>query len=301
MRPRPRTKLIRIAILTGLAAFLFQPLAAEAKKPGKLVTKSKSVNAPDDANTTVKVSCKKGSNIVGGGFKAEPANASGANYVFESRRVSKRAWQVSGTNISGVTGNLTAIAYCQKNAPKLAQAATTISIPSPPPQSTRTASAPCPPGKRPAAGGFLGEEGGDTAALSAAFPYSSRRLGASWIVSAMNTTGILGAGEARSITAYAYCGKTNRPQRLGSASVGGVETPKDVYSGKCPKNQKGKQLKALSGGFDLSPPPFIAPFNATNTRIAAIRASVRAKTKWRTSVTALGDLASTVTSFGYCG
>ena len=258
------------------------------------------MNAPVDTNTTVKVSCKKGSNIVGGGFKAGPASTTGANYVWESRRVSNRAWQVSATNVSGAAGTLTTIAYCRKKAAKLGQSATTISIPSPPPQSTRSASAPCPSGKRPAAGGFLGEEAGLESALSAALPYSSRRLGPSWIVSAVNTTGAFGGGEARSLTAYAYCAKSNRPQRLGSASVGEEQTAKDVYSGKCPKNQNGKQLKALSGGFDVSPPPFIT-LGRQGTRLVAIRASVRAKTKWKTSVTSLGALASTVTSFAYCG
>jgi hypothetical protein len=296
MRPA-RVTAAALAVLIGFSLGL--PVAATATQ-GKLTTRSRSATAPDGQNSTVTATCRRGSGLVGGGFRAEPATLGGANHVFESRRVGRRSWRVSSSNASGTTGSLTAIVYCRVGAPRLFQSKTTISIPSVPGFSAGAVTTPCPPGSRAVAGGFLGQETGAAAGFDGALPFSSRRAGlASWLVRAVNTSASFDGG-ARSVTAFAYCAGTGLRRRRGSATAGGAGAATSVRSRRCPKASDRRRLQAMAGGFDVSPVPIIGPAPPT-TRLVAIRASVREKARWRTSVTSLGDLATTVTSYGYCG
>jgi hypothetical protein len=87
------------------------------KSKPKLKTKSASVSVAANEDGTATAKCKKGSNLVSGGFNgpdAAPDEPTGAAiYPYESRRTGERKWTASGWN-DEEDGTFVVYAYCEK-------------------------------------------------------------------------------------------------------------------------------------------------------------------------------------------
>jgi hypothetical protein len=106
---------------------------------------------PGQSRTAV-ATCPKGTRLFSGGFQRTNFITKGGNYVTESRAISDRAWQVSGSAFTW-GGELTAIAYCLRSrGPLVSEVSSQSSLPLL--KSGTTTTPPCPPGSNPIAGGF---------------------------------------------------------------------------------------------------------------------------------------------------
>ncbi len=150
---------------------------------------------PGETNT-VTARCPKGQVLIAGGFQRTNFRTPGGNYVTESRADGPSAWRVSGSAFGNAGGELTAIAYCDRNKGRLL---TEVSASAPVPASrSATATTPaCPRGRQLTSGGFS-FNGTDDALFSAG--YFDR---GGWSV-----LGYGYFGPAPEMTAYGYCLRT---------------------------------------------------------------------------------------------
>jgi hypothetical protein len=102
---------------------------------------------------TVVASCPKGQVLMSGGYQRFDFLGDGGDYPTESRAISSRAWQVSGSAYGAYGGELTAIAYCVRSKKPLL---TEVSAAAPLPGagSADVTTPPCPKGRRLTSGGF---------------------------------------------------------------------------------------------------------------------------------------------------
>jgi hypothetical protein len=144
---------------------------------------------------TIQATCPGRRHLFGGGFQRTDFTSSGGNYVTESRAISSKTWQVTGTAFGQFGGQLTAIAYCRRSkVPLIGEiwATTTVA----PGRFAMATTPPCPSG-RPVFGGFSSTPSGPL--LLADGVINADR---SWSASAFNYF-----GPAATLTAYGYCRK----------------------------------------------------------------------------------------------
>jgi hypothetical protein len=160
--------------------------------------------APVGEFVTATAKCGRREKVVFGGFANSPIDTVGNTpvlYISESRRASKRAWEVSAHSNGNELGHLTAIAYCiQDKKPKVQSASATVGS-DPPATETAEILARCKPKQRVVSGGF-----GSTDDSGEATPrvLTSRREGKrGWAVTAF----VGSNGLPVEVTTYAYCEK----------------------------------------------------------------------------------------------
>jgi hypothetical protein len=142
---------------------------------------------------TVVAKCPKGQYLMSGGYQRFDFLEDGGNYPIESRAVSARAWQVSGTAYGAYGGELTAIAYCVKSKKPLL---TEVSSSAPLLAGTSTAATTpaCPAGRRLTSGGF--SSNGSTQVF---FAGGSINPDNTWTANGFGKFG------TAALTAYGYC------------------------------------------------------------------------------------------------
>jgi hypothetical protein len=167
----------------------------------RVKTKSAATTVPVGQTESVAAKCPKGTKAVSGGFSTEfEPGAPGQSLIIneDSSRSGRREWTVTGSNIAGDDGTLTAQVNCREGKRlKTRQASELVSGPGPD-QADITAK--CKRRERVVSGGYTGpplESGG-------ALVEASHRVGKrGWKVSA-----ITGATNTEEVTAFAYCEKT---------------------------------------------------------------------------------------------
>jgi hypothetical protein len=167
----------------------------------RLKSKTKTTTIDPQENGSVSVKCPRGGEAASGGFIGEiaPDDDSGnAVYVFESRRVGKRTWKVSGFTEDDDPRTLTAIAYCAKDKLGLksssARTSTTLD------ETTLSKQAKCKKGTRVVSGGFSGTF--DRPNIDLVDIFESRRAGGrKWVAS----TGANSLTNQVDWSVYAYC------------------------------------------------------------------------------------------------
>jgi hypothetical protein len=174
-----RTVTVQAMCAKGLVPFT-APHKTDFVKPGQ--------------TKTVVATCPKGQVLMSGGFQRFDFLGDGGDYPTESRAISSRSWQVSGSAHGKYGGELTAIAYC---VPSKRPLLTEVSASAPLPMgASATATTPaCPKGRRLTAGGFSANG-------------SSLTYFAGGSINANNTWTAHGYGffgAAPTFTAYGYC------------------------------------------------------------------------------------------------
>ena len=148
---------------------------------------------PGEAKT-VTATCRKGQQLMSGGYQRTDFLGDGGNWVTESRAIGTRAWRVSGRAYGAYGGELTAIAYCIKSKRRLL---TEVSNSAPLLLATAaSATTPDCPGKsRLTSGGFSANGSSDT------------WFGGGFIDPAADTWTATGYGRfgTTTLTAYGYC------------------------------------------------------------------------------------------------
>jgi hypothetical protein len=150
--------------------------------------------APGETKT-FQATCPGRRHLFGGGFQRTDFISSGGDYVTESRAISSKTWQVTGTAFGQFGGELTALAYCRRSKRPLVRevsSSTTVA----PGQFATTTTPPCPRG-RPVFGGFSSTPSGPLFLTDGAI-----NLDRSWSASAFNFF-----GPTATLTAYGYCRK----------------------------------------------------------------------------------------------
>src|SRR5262245_31929386 len=122
---------------------------------------------PGQTKTTV-ATCPSGNRLIAGGFQRTNFVSTGGNYVTESRAISDRSWQVSGSAFGTFGGELTAIVYCLRSGkPLVGEVASDASLPL---LKSGTATTPaCGPGTTLVSGGFTTSPTGPALISSANF------------------------------------------------------------------------------------------------------------------------------------
>jgi hypothetical protein len=170
----------------------------------KLTRATDTVVAPVGDFVTATAKCPGGTKVISGGFEGSPIDTVGTTpvlYISESRRASKRTWEVSAHSNGNEDGDLTAMAYCGKGKkPKAKSASQRISSDPPDPQ-TAELLVRCKRNQRVVSGGFGSP---DDSGESTPRVMTSMRVGQrGWAV-----TAFLGSnGLPTEVTAYAYCEK----------------------------------------------------------------------------------------------
>jgi hypothetical protein len=138
--------------------------------------------------------CPPGNRLLAGGFQRTNFVTRGGNYVTESRAISDRAWQVSGSAFGNFGGELTAIAYCLRSGgPLVSEVDSETALPVE--ESATTATPACPPGSNMVGGGFSTSPSGPALVSSAYFD-----SGGAWSATAFNQF-----GPDATLSAYGYC------------------------------------------------------------------------------------------------
>lgn len=146
---------------------------------------------------TATARCPKGQVLIAGGFQRTNFRTPGGNYVTESRAVGSDAWRVSGAAFGDAGGELTSIAYCDRNKKRLlTEVSATAAVPS---GEVATATTPsCSRGRQLTSGGF--SFNGTHQALFAAGFFTPD---GNWSAEAFGYF-----GPAPAMTAYGYCLRT---------------------------------------------------------------------------------------------
>lgn len=148
---------------------------------------------------TASASCPRDEVAIAGGFHMPPPliPPTVTDLFFDSLRSGTSGWDARVVTGPAGPSSVTSEAYCAKRGPAPVEADGS-SDPTGLDSTANTATASCPAGTSPAAGGFAQPDSGP---VSFFFVYSSRRLGDSWQV-----TGLHSGGEpAVSLNAAAYC------------------------------------------------------------------------------------------------
>ncbi len=144
---------------------------------------------------TIQATCPGRRHLFGGGFQRTDFVSRGGNYPTESRAVSSKTWQVTGSAFGAFGGELTAIGYCRRSKkPLLSEVSATTTIQPRGFESARTP--PCPGKRKVVFGGFSSSPPG--AVLPADGMFNSDQ---SWSGSGFNH---FGNGPA-TLTVYGYC------------------------------------------------------------------------------------------------
>src|SRR5262249_16861834 len=167
------------------------------------VTKTSSKTVPTTGRLqlgpTAAASCPKGESALAGGFHMPPplGQETVTDLFFDSLRAGPSGW--NGRVMTGPAGpsTLRSEAYCAKALDPPAEVRAE-SAPVGADWQTGNATAACPAGSSPPAGGFAQPESG---AVSFFFVYSSMRIGNSWVVSGLHS----GNQPAVGLTGAAYC------------------------------------------------------------------------------------------------
>jgi hypothetical protein len=143
---------------------------------------------------TATAACPRGNRLLAGGFQRTNFVTRGGNYVTESRAISDRAWQVSGSAFGNFGGELTAIAYCLRSrAPLISEVQSDSVLPF---DESATATTPaCPPRSVMVGGGFHTSPTGAALVSSAHFNGDG-----SWSSTAYNEF-----GPDAALSAHGYC------------------------------------------------------------------------------------------------
>jgi hypothetical protein len=149
---------------------------------------------------TASATCPHGEVAVAGGFRMPPPLVSPTvtELFFDSLRSGVSGWDAHVVTGPAGPSSLTSEAYCSK-AMGTPVEATGSSSPNGLDSTVSTATATCPSGLTPAAGGFAQP---DSAVVSFFFVHSSRRVGDSWQVQGLHS----GGDPAVPLNAAAYCG-----------------------------------------------------------------------------------------------
>jgi hypothetical protein len=162
----------------------------------KLKAKSKTVGVPPESAGSATARCRKRGEAISGGFATENFEDV---FPFESRRLGKRKWKVSGYNDdSDETIDLTAFAYCAKRKLGLRKKSdqTTFDQDSP---FLISAEASCKPSQRAVSGGFAGVRNDQVFTL----PYRSMRTDSrSWGSAAFKDTSAIVTATFKT---FVYC------------------------------------------------------------------------------------------------
>ena len=159
--------------------------------------RSKSVGAlgPGDEPATVRVSCRRGENLVYGGFAVRNAGGNFDAYPSESRRVGPRTWQAGTFNFLE-EAKLIAYAFCSERAVRASMSKREVPVDG---NAIRSARATCDGRKELAYGGWKADVTySDAFVLMRAMRV---RGGDAWKVRAKNDN----ASNAGALTSFAYC------------------------------------------------------------------------------------------------
>jgi hypothetical protein len=166
-------------------------------------TDRRSSTVPTDGKPKVgptgSATCRRGADAVAGGFTMPPPlqGAMVSSIFFDSMRQADNAWDTRVVTGPAGPSTFTGEVYCSKKIPAPAQASATSS-PNATDFTISTATASCPSGLAPAAGGFSQPDSGLTSFL---IVFESRRIGAAWQVSGLHS----GNSPAVILTSFAYC------------------------------------------------------------------------------------------------
>jgi hypothetical protein len=260
-------------VLIGIAATL---LSLPASAAGGTRSESFTLTANQQV-ATLTPKCPRGQRATGGGFRTVAEGPTNDTYLFESRKIGQRRWQVSMRQQGPGVFPLTAFVYCSKDAPKTKTRSTTIALP---PGDFFAADASCGGAGKAQAGGFLmqSEPGGNTPRLIDSFR-QSRKV---WRTRAY-------AVGPPILTSFVYCADAGPPKaRSGSTSTSGFVNATAV-SAPC---KGGTQLAA--GGFSQGNATFSGGFYET------FYESFSSAKRWRTSAPHLAPNSTTLTSIAYC-
>ena len=269
--------------------------AAVAKKKdkrhklGPVVTASATTSADKTNIGQATATCPGKTRVISGGFSETPPTIELLGLVYESQMIGNKAWRVSvlGYDPGAASGsiNLTAYAYCRRNAPKISTVSTAVTTPAAL-QVGPSATAACPGKKKAVAGGFAT----DGPPLRTIIVESLLSPPAGW------TTNLLSAGAGvGTLTGYVYCVKQKKPLTTAAATSAPVTDVHQIRSATA-TCAKAKQ-SALSGGFSQSPLNVIGDGN-----FFFIYESQRIGNAWVVSgFFTDGNAPSTVTSTVYCG
>jgi hypothetical protein len=175
-------------------------VTAYCQKFGKVSVRSASTPLPDAGGqaATTQAACPAGKKLISGGFATRPEDMFGGNIITRSSALSKAAWQVGTTTLSGLQhGSTTAFAYCAKIA-KLKLRSTTVAVPAGSPK-VATFSPRCPKNTKARGGGFEALPG--SVPQTGMLLYDTHREGQTWSTAAIPG----GPTVSGSLTAQVLC------------------------------------------------------------------------------------------------
>jgi hypothetical protein len=167
------------------------------------VTRSTATTVPTDGQVqigpTASASCPSGEIAMAGGFRmaAPLVSPTVTDLFFDSIRSGTSSWDARVVTGPAGPSAITSEAYCARNATALLESDGS-STPNAQDSVSSTATAACPNGTSPAAGGFAQP---DSAVVSFFFVYESRRVGDGWQVSGLHS----GADPGVALDSAAYC------------------------------------------------------------------------------------------------
>jgi hypothetical protein len=145
---------------------------------------------------TIRATCPGRRHLFGGGFQRTDFISRGGDYVTESRAISSKTWQVTGSAFGNFGGELTTIAYCRRSKkPLLTEVSASTVVP--PGQYGTATTPPCPAGRRLVFGGFASDPAGPVF-LTDGFINTA----GAWTASGFNYF-----GPTATVSAYGYCHK----------------------------------------------------------------------------------------------
>jgi hypothetical protein len=174
-----------------------------AKKFGKVADPHDiALNVPSGTTVTLNAFCPKKAVLIGGGFQRMAFESAGGVYPQESRMVSKKEWQATGTAFGTIKNDAVSIGYCMaspKRKALLKEVSAAVAIA--PGQVGVTTTPPCPGKRKLISNGFdLNPKAGGPAQTAMLFSDGLINADDSFTASAYNGTQVAGT-----LTAYAYC------------------------------------------------------------------------------------------------
>jgi hypothetical protein len=236
---------ILVTVATVAAASLCAIAPAASAKSKVITASGTAAITGQGVNGSALAKCPKGTRAIAGGYsQSPPASLVGTSMidVSDSYRQSARTWIVSGTQVAGGSGQLTAHAYCARGIGKVKAAVLPLPLAAAP-RSEVTATAECPGKTKSISGGYR-----KPPFSSGSFVFLSDNERAnphSWTVTAVR--GSVGAVSAGTVYSVAYCVKAvkvdtafaNAPVLVSTAP----SVPATVSAPRCPKKA------TFSGGF----------------------------------------------------
>jgi hypothetical protein len=175
---------------------------AYCRRAKKLTSASDTVDAPVGEFVTATAVCPAGTKVISGGFAGSPIDLVGTTpvlYISESRRATKRSWEVSAFSNGNENGELSSFAYCGKSKRLRTRTASDVVSSDIPDSETAEILVRCKRKERVISGGFgvPDDEGENTPRV-----LTSKKQGRrGWSVTAI----VGNFGLTAEVTAYAYC------------------------------------------------------------------------------------------------